>query len=142
MRASRRTLRARSPLRTALRDWLGDASRPKLWHNYSFDRHVLANWPCRVDVQGLGGDTMHMARLWDTARAKAGLGGYSLAALTETLLDQEDDSSNASPSAAHGASGPTPRTRKLTMKELFGQPKLKKDGTPGKEVEVPTQSAR
>ena len=37
------------------------------------------------DVRGLGADTMHMARLWDSARAKEG--GYSLATLTEQLLD-------------------------------------------------------
>ena len=36
----------------------------KVWHNYSFDRHILYNH--LIDAKGFGGDTMHMARLWDT----------------------------------------------------------------------------
>ena len=84
----------------------------KVWHNYSFDRHVLFNHG--IDVHGLGGDTMHMARLWNTARFQHG--GYSLEALTADLLLQ----------------------RKKPMKELFGVPKLKKDGTKGKERIMPT----
>ncbi|KAL3673886.1 hypothetical protein V7S43_001573 [Phytophthora oleae] len=84
----------------------------KVWHNYSFDRHVLFNHG--INVQGLGGDTMHMARLWNTARFQHG--GYSLEALTADLLLQ----------------------RKKPMKELFGIPKLKKDGSKGKERIMPT----
>ncbi|CAI5726544.1 hypothetical protein KXD40_002256 [Peronospora effusa] len=84
----------------------------KVWHNYSFDRHVLFNHG--INVQGLGGDTMHMARLWNTARFQNG--GYSLEALTADLLLQ----------------------RKKPMKELFGIPKLKKDGSKGKERIMPT----
>ncbi|KAI9906221.1 hypothetical protein PsorP6_004573 [Peronosclerospora sorghi] len=84
----------------------------KIWHNYSFDRHVLFNH--NIDVQGLGGDTMHMARLWNTARFQNG--GYSLEALSADLLLQ----------------------RKKPMKELFGIPKLKKDGSKGKEKIMPT----
>lgn len=72
----------------------------KVWHNYSFDRHVLHNHG--LDVQGLGGDTMHMARLFDTAREKAG--GYSLEALTTDYLQK----------------------KKVSMKELFARPKPKK----------------
>ena len=81
----------------------------KAWHNYGFDRHVL--WNHGIDVRGLGGDTMHLARLWDAARKN----GYSLEALTEELLQR----------------------RKVPMKEIFGVPKLKRDGTPGKLVELP-----
>ncbi|KAL4152440.1 hypothetical protein PRNP1_009370 [Phytophthora ramorum] len=84
----------------------------KVWHNYSFDRHVLYNHG--INVQGLGGDTMHMARLWNTARFQNG--GYSLEALTADLLLQ----------------------RKKPMKELFGIPKLKKDGSKGKERLMPS----
>ena len=62
------------------RPWLEDADVLKVWHNYGFDRHVLYNHG--VDVVGFGGDTMHMARLWDASR----LAGYSLAALTEELV--------------------------------------------------------
>ncbi|ETV97295.1 hypothetical protein H310_09644 [Aphanomyces invadans] len=56
---------------------------------------------------------MHMARLWNTARFQKG--GYSLEALSADLMER----------------------RKKPMKELFGVPKLKKDGTPGKERLVP-----
>ena len=37
-----------------------------------------------INVMGLGGDTMHMARLWNTARSKGR--GYGLENLTEDLL--------------------------------------------------------
>ena len=89
-----------------LKGWLEDPAALKVWHNYGFDRHVLYNHG--VDVQGFGGDTMHMARLWDAARKS----GYSLETLTEEVVGR----------------------RKVPMKELFGRPKLKKDGTPGKMV--------
>lgn len=63
-----------------LRGWLEDERALKVWHNYGFDRHVLYNHD--IDVRGFGGDTMHMARLWDASR----LAGYSLEALTNELL--------------------------------------------------------
>ena len=85
----------------------------KIWHNYGFDRHVM--WNEGIDCVGFGGDTMHMARLQDTSRLKSGNGGYSLEALTESLL----------------------RRRKKPMKEIFGVPRLRKDGTPGSLVDVP-----
>ncbi|GMF19878.1 unnamed protein product [Phytophthora lilii] len=94
------------------KDFLESTQYLKVWHNYSFDRHVLFNHG--INVQGLGGDTMHMARLWNTARFQHG--GYSLEALTADLLLQ----------------------RKKPMKELFGIPKLKKDGSKGKERIMPT----
>lgn len=94
------------------RDFLESTSAKKVWHNYSFDRHVLYNEG--INVRGLGGDTMHMARLWNTARFQNG--GYSLEALSADLLLQ----------------------RKRPMKELFGVPKLKKDGSPGKERVMPS----
>ena len=56
------------------------------WHNYGFDRHVLNNEG--IDVKGFVIDTMHMARLVDTARDKmSGNGtGYSLEALSDDYL--------------------------------------------------------
>jgi DNA polymerase-1 len=93
-------------------EFLESRAVKKVWHNYSFDRHVLYNHG--INVQGLGGDTMHMARLWNTARFQHG--GYSLEALSADLLGQ----------------------RKKPMKELFGIPKLKKDGSPGKERLMPS----
>lgn len=95
----------------------------KVWHNYGFDRHVMFNKPDRrddqrIDCKGFGGDTMHMARLWDTSMEKrAGEGGFSLEALSLKLLGQ--------------------KFRKTPMKELFGVAKLKKDGTPGNVFVLP-----
>ena len=54
-----------------------DASIKKVWHNYSFDRHVLRNHG--IDCRGFAADTMHMARLWDSSRQGK---GYSLESLT------------------------------------------------------------
>jgi hypothetical protein len=115
------------------KDVLESKEIKKVWHNYGFDRHILYNH--NIDVQGLGGDTMHMARMWNTARALTG--GYGLEGLTADLLQR----------------------KKQGMKELFAKPKLKKvnvvpvlrlaallrralhqtlqDGTPGKEVILP-----
>lgn len=94
------------------KDFLQDPTRKTIWHNFSFDRHVIYNH--EIDVRGFGGDTMHMARLWNTARTHRG--GYSLEALTADLLGQ----------------------RKRPMKEIFGVPKLRKDGTAGKELLLPS----
>jgi DNA polymerase-1 len=54
----------------------------KVFHNFSFDRHVLANHG--IKVQGFAGDTMHMARLWYAGLR--GIGAYSLESLTHNLL--------------------------------------------------------
>ena len=57
----------------AFRPFFKDARIRKVWHNYSFDRHVLANMG--MEVAGFAGDTMHMARLWNSSRMGK---GYSL----------------------------------------------------------------
>jgi DNA polymerase I-like protein with 3'-5' exonuclease and polymerase domains len=95
-------------LNTYLTHWLQDTSVLKVWHNYGFDRHVLYNEG--INVQGFGGDTLHMARLCDTSRMK-----YSLESLTEDLLHE----------------------RKVPMKEIFGQARPRKDGTPGALIDLP-----
>ncbi|XWS27872.1 hypothetical protein CRYUN_Cryun25bG0017100 [Craigia yunnanensis] len=56
-----------------------DQSIKKVWHNYSFDNHVIKNYG--LEVSGFHADTMHMARLWDSSRRTTG--GYSLEALTD-----------------------------------------------------------
>lgn len=56
-----------------------DAKFIKIWHNYGFDRHVISNMGIRCD--GFGGDTMHMARLWDSSRKGK---GYTLESLSNT----------------------------------------------------------
>lgn len=85
----------------------------KVWHNYGFDRHVLERHA--LPARGFGGDTMHMARLYDTSRE---LKGYSLEALSRDILKNESDV-------------------KTGMKELFGVPNVKKDGTEGKQLVLP-----
>lgn len=92
----------------------------KVWHNYSFDRHVLERMG--VSCKGFYGDTMHMARLWDSSRT--GRGGYSLEALTteEQLMGPLDISD------ARG---------KISMKKIFGKKNIKKDGTEGKLIILP-----
>lgn len=95
------------------KEWFEDERFLKIWHNYGFDRHVM--WNEGIDVKGFGGDTMHMARLQDTSRLKNGGGGYSLESLTNELLG----------------------IRKRPMKEIFGLPRLRKDGTPGSLVDIP-----
>lgn len=49
-----------------------------MWHNYGFDRHVFHNHG--INVRGFGGDTMHMARLFDASKM---FGEYALASLTK-----------------------------------------------------------
>jgi DNA polymerase I len=92
----------------------------KVWHNYSFDRHVLERMG--ISCKGFYGDTMHMARLWDSSRT--GRGGYSLEALTteENLMGPLDISD------ARG---------KISMKKIFGKKNIKKDGTEGKLIILP-----
>ena len=88
--------------------YLEDERVRKVFHHYSFDYHVLLN--AGVRVRGFAGDTMHMARLWDTSRAS-----YSLESLSGELLEQG----------------------KVGMKDRFSVGKLKKDGTEGLALELP-----
>jgi hypothetical protein len=94
--------------------WFEDERFLKVWHNYGFDRHEM--WNEGINVLGFGGDTMHMARLQDSSRSKWGVGGgYGLEALTNDLL----------------------KRRKKPMKEIFGIPRLRKDGSEGSLVDMP-----
>ena len=47
------------------KDFFASNSIKKVWHNYGFDRHVVENMD--LTMNGFGGDTMHMARLYDSA---------------------------------------------------------------------------
>lgn len=102
------------------KEWFESDEYQKVWHNYGFDRHVMENEGIRCG--GFAGDTMHMARLWDTSRDKltGGGEGYSLSALTSTFFQDRD-----------------PRFVKVSMIDLFGKHKLKKDGTESKIKELP-----
>jgi hypothetical protein len=80
----------------------------------------LVMWNEGIDVLGFAGDTMHMARLEDTSRARVdamgnGGTGYSLEALTNEILGR----------------------RKRPMKEIFGVKRLRKDGSEGSLVDLP-----
>eukprot|EP00177_Eucheuma_denticulatum_P005431 GFKZ01009875.1.p1 GENE.GFKZ01009875.1~~GFKZ01009875.1.p1 ORF type:complete len:839 (+),score=123.35 GFKZ01009875.1:241-2757(+) len=82
----------------------------KVWHNYAFDRHMLGNHG--ITVRGFGGDTMHMARLVDSA-----MKSYSLEALSRDLLQEK-----------HG---------KANILERFGKKEKLKDGNDGKKLVLP-----
>ncbi|XXG73154.1 hypothetical protein AAC387_Pa07g2120 [Persea americana] len=100
-----------------------DPSIKKVWHNYSFDSHVIENYGLKV--AGFHADTMHLARLWDSSRRTKG--GYSLEALT------------SDPKVMFGV---PPSTKgdmisgKISMKSIFGRKKLKKDGLEGKLITI------
>ncbi|VAH53496.1 unnamed protein product [Triticum turgidum subsp. durum] len=93
-----------------------DSAIRKVWHNYSFDKHVIENYG--IKVVGFHADTMHLARLWDSSRRLDG--GYSLEGLT-------NDSR---------VMGVVPKELqkigKRSMKTIFGRKKIKKDGSEGK----------
>jgi DNA polymerase I len=76
-----------SRLLDIFKNWFENEEYKKVWHNYAFDRHVMYNEGeerrtyyfllCLLILTSLGinclgfhGDTMHMARLWDTARER------------------------------------------------------------------------
>ncbi|KAF5461079.1 hypothetical protein F2P56_020903 [Juglans regia] len=99
-----------------------DPSIKKVWHNYSFDNHVIENYG--IKLSGFHADTMHMARLWDSSRRTEG--GYSLEALTgnkrvmsgSPFCDEEE------------------LFGKVSMKTIFGKRKVKKDGSEGKMIYI------
>ncbi|XP_062077767.1 DNA polymerase I A, chloroplastic/mitochondrial-like isoform X1 [Humulus lupulus] len=95
-----------------------DPSIKKVWHNYSFDHHIVENYGLKV--AGFHADTMHMARLWDSSRRAKG--GYSLEALTS-------DSKVMSGAQLYNEKE---LIGKVSMKTIFGKKKLKKDGSAGK----------
>lgn len=66
----------------AFRPFFESSAHRKVWHNYSFDRHVMER--LGINMSGFDGDTMHMARLWNSSRT--GKGGYSLEALSCELI--------------------------------------------------------
>eukprot|EP01117_Protostelium_nocturnum_P015199 TRINITY_DN5861_c0_g1_i1.p1 TRINITY_DN5861_c0_g1~~TRINITY_DN5861_c0_g1_i1.p1 ORF type:complete len:1203 (-),score=391.20 TRINITY_DN5861_c0_g1_i1:7-3588(-) len=96
------------------KDYLEDETIKKVYHNYSFDYHILAHNGIRP--RGFSADTMHMARLWDSSRLTRG--GYSLQGILQDLQIPGID-------------------LKRSIKERFSSPKIKKDGTEGKALEHP-----
>ncbi|XP_073280180.1 DNA polymerase I A, chloroplastic/mitochondrial-like [Primulina huaijiensis] len=100
-----------------------DGSIKKVWHNYSFDCHVIENYGLKV--AGFFADTMHMARLWNSARRTEG--GYSLEALT----GDSEVMSDAKRGPGEEVIG------KVSMKTIFGRKKLRIDGSVGKLIIIP-----
>mmetsp|Transcript_24591 Transcript_24591/g.80380 ORF Transcript_24591/g.80380 Transcript_24591/m.80380 type:complete len:825 (-) Transcript_24591:45-2519(-) len=113
----------------AFRPYLESADIPKVWHNYGFDRHIFENVRGRdgskLKLGGFGGDTMHMARLWDSSR-----NSYSLEDLSSDKALMKDEVET------HGGDWQALRAKR-SMKKLFGKAKLKKDGTPSKLTYLP-----
>jgi len=101
----------------AFKPFFEDPSIMKVWHNYSFDRHVMKRMG--INCQGFLADTMHMARLWDSSRTMGK--GYSLEALTADKHLMSGKESGA----------------KVSMKKLFSKQNVKKDGTLGKLSTLP-----
>ncbi|CAN1768174.1 DNA polymerase I B, chloroplastic/mitochondrial [Linum perenne] len=99
------------------KNFFENESIKKVWHNYSFDNHIIENH--RIYVRGFHADTMHMARLFNSARRTEG--GYSL----ESLTGDERVMSGAKTCYKE-------LIGKVSMKTIFGKKKLKKDGSEGK----------
>ncbi|XP_010905964.1 DNA polymerase I A, chloroplastic isoform X2 [Elaeis guineensis] len=95
----------------------------KVWHNYSFDSHVIENYG--IKLSGFHVDTMHLARLWDSSRRADG--GYSLESLTGDSRVMSTKQSCRDKELVVG---------KISMKSIFGKKKLKKDGSEGKLITV------
>ena len=55
-----------------------------VWHHYGVQRHLMSNTGVRP--RSLGGDTLHMARLWDPTRGDE---GYALEDLCDAVLDED-----------------------------------------------------
>ena len=88
--------------------YFADHSIRKVFHNYSFDYHVLSNH--HLHVRGFAGDTMHMCRLWDTSKLS-----YSLETLSGELVGR----------------------KKMNMRDRFAKNKLKQDGSSGLTLVLP-----
>ncbi|KAJ3669547.1 hypothetical protein LUZ60_011497 [Juncus effusus] len=100
-----------------------DPSIKKVWHNYSFDSHIIENYG--IKLKGFHADTMHLARLWDSSRRLDG--GYSLEALSGD--PRVISSTHSCPKSALNIG-------KISMKSIFGKKKLKKDGSEGKLITI------
>uniref|UniRef100_A0A6B2KXQ9 WWE domain-containing protein n=1 Tax=Arcella intermedia TaxID=1963864 RepID=A0A6B2KXQ9_9EUKA len=91
------------------KEYFEDPTIYKVWHNYSFDRHMMYNHG--INVQGFGGDTMHMARLENASRVS-----FSLESLSKEILLNSK--------------------HKRGMLERFGEYPTKKDGDPAKDMRL------
>lgn len=126
-------------------DYFANKDIKKVFHNFSFDRHVLNNEG--IVVRGFAADTMHMARLWDTslgrgpaalvAKKTPGRTAAGAAGDDAVDVDQDEEAAASGYSLAALTSLLLPREAKRSMTELFGYPRTKRDGTKGKVIVVP-----
>jgi len=75
------TLRGGDEVWDVFKEYFENPNVKNVWHNYSFDRHVVENHH-GIKLAGFAADTMHMARLWNSNRKLDG--GYSLEALSSS----------------------------------------------------------
>lgn len=92
-------------------EFFSDKKYKKIFHNFSFDRHILENHPF-IKINGFHGDTMHMARLWDSSLQIPPGRGYSLEGLTSLIFGDHPNKYK--------------RYQKVSMKELFSHANLLK----------------
>ena len=121
------TMRGGDGVWEVFKEYFENPDVKKVWHNYSFDRHVVENHH-GIQLAGFAADTMHMARLWNSNRKLDG--GYSLEALSSSADAMSD-------CAEMLGAGAEMMRSKRSMKKIFGKAKLKKDGTPGKTMILP-----
>lgn len=123
------------------KEYLESEEYLKCWHNYGFDRHILFNHG--IDCRGFGGDTMHMARLFDPSLMP---GSYSLEAQSQHLSEEieetkqeiidhlaftrKDDSKAIQTLKMYQRL--FKKTNKVNVKETFGFYKMLKSGEQGK----------
>ena len=132
------------------KEYLENPKYRKCFHNYGYDRHIFYNHG--IDVQGFGGDTMHMARLYDPSLLPS---QYSLASLSESMakLITETKQNIFKAYRVQYQKDPvkyekqlrtldffenhTEKIKKISIKETFGFYKQLKDGSEGKILMFP-----
>jgi DNA polymerase-1 len=129
------------------KDYFESQKYKKIWHNYGFDRHVFYNHG--IDAKGFAGDTMHLARLYDSSM---GFKGYSLANLTVSFEKKIlETKKNMIKYLEKALPKDDPRYKTLqmyknnymetnykkSMYKLFGRRKTLRSGQEGKIVEIP-----
>ncbi|XP_026378782.1 DNA polymerase I B, mitochondrial-like [Papaver somniferum] len=107
-----------------------DPSIKKVWHNYSFDSHVIDNYGLKNS--GFHADTMHLARLWDSSRGSED--GYSLESLTSDPRVMNENSKICGSRKKKVGIISGINQGKISFKIIFGKGKLKKDGSEGKVI--------
>lgn len=106
-------------LESKFKSYFEDASYQKVFHNYSFDRHVLARHNIRV--QGLHADTIHLARVYDTS-----LSSWEGREQARASADAETTSEALQQGLSRGSTSPadsaTPTSRNVLAVRLGGMP--------------------